>query len=75
MLSCSRGKKVPACTLPLTGKRCVDLIITELCVLEMDPSRRKFVLKEVAPGVTVDEVKAKTAAQIVIPDNVATVSV
>ncbi len=68
------SKIVPACTLPLTGKRCVDMVITELCVLEMDPNRRRFVLKEVAPGTTVDEVKAKTAAQIVIADNVATVA-
>ena len=67
------SKIVPACTLPLTGKRCVDLVITELCVLEMDPNRRRFVLREVAPGVTPDEVKAKTAAQIVISDNVVTV--
>ena len=68
------SKIVPACTLPLTGKRCVDMVITELCVLEMDANRRRFVLKEVAPGTTVDEVKAKTAAQIVIPDSVVTVA-
>ena len=67
------SKIVPACTLPLTGKRCVDLVITELGVLEMDPNRRRFVLKEIAPGTTVDEVKAKTAAQIVIADNVTSV--
>ncbi len=64
------SKVVPACTLPLTGKRCVDMIITELCVLEMDPTKRRFVLKQVAPGVAVDEVKAKTAAEIIIPANV-----
>jgi 3-oxoacid CoA-transferase subunit B len=64
------SKVVPACTLPLTGKRCVDMIITELCVLEMDPTKRRFVLKQVAPGITVDEVKAKTAAEIIIPANV-----
>lgn len=69
------SKIVPACTLPLTGKRCVDIVMTELCVLEMDPNRRRFVLKEIAPGTTVDEVKAKTAAQIVIPGDVITVAV
>ena len=69
------SKIVPNCTLPLTGKRCVDMIITELCVLEMDPVKRKFVLKELAPGVTADEVKTKTAAAIIIPENVPTVAV
>ena len=64
------SKVVPACTLPLTGKRCVDMIITELCVLEMDPAQRRFVLKQIAPGITVDEVKAKTAAEIIIPAKV-----
>jgi 3-oxoacid CoA-transferase B subunit len=67
------SKVVPACTLPLTGKRCVDMIITELCVLEMDAAQRRFVLKQVAPGITVDEVKAKTAAEIIIPAHVGTV--
>lgn len=65
------SKIVRQCTLPLTGKACVDLIITELCVLEMDPARRRFVLTEVAPGVTPEEVKAKTEAEIVIPAGVA----
>jgi 3-oxoacid CoA-transferase subunit B len=67
------SKVVPVCTLPLTGKRCVDMIITELCVLEMDPSRRRFVLKEIAPGVSIEEVKSKTAAEIIIPAHVGTV--
>lgn len=65
------SKIVRQCTLPLTGKACVDLIITELCVLEMDPARRRFVLTEVAPGITPEEVKAKTEAEIVIPAGVA----
>ena len=69
------SKIVPNCTLPLTGKRCVDMIITELCVLEMDPAKRKFILKELAPGITADEVKTKTAAAIIIPENVPTVAV
>src|SRR5687767_201857 len=48
------AKLVKQCSLPLTGKQCVDLVITELCVLEMDTTKRRFVLKELAPGVTVD---------------------
>jgi 3-oxoacid CoA-transferase B subunit len=59
-------KLIPKCTLPLTGVRCVDLVITDLCVLEMDKARRRFVLKELAPGVTADEVKSKTSAEILI---------
>jgi 3-oxoacid CoA-transferase subunit B len=69
------AKIVKACTLPLTGKRCVDLVITDLCVLEMDPGKRRFVLKELAPGVTADEVKSKTEAEIVVPPSVGSVQV
>jgi 3-oxoacid CoA-transferase subunit B len=67
------SKIIPACTLPLTGRHCIDMIISELCVLVMDPAKRRFVLTEVAPGVTVDEVKAKTAAEILIAPDVCTV--
>lgn len=63
-------KVVPRCTLPLTGRACVDLLITDLCVLEMDPARQRFVLKELAPGVTVDSVKANTAAEIIVAPGV-----
>ncbi len=67
MEHCSRkgdAKLVTECSLPLTGKRCIDMVITDLCVLEMDPSARRFRLTELAPGVTVDEVKDKTEAEI-----------
>src|SRR5882724_9687920 len=60
------AKIVRECTLPLTGRRCVDMVITELCVLEIDRERRRFVLTELAPGVTVEEVKGKTEAEIVV---------
>ena len=63
-------KILPRCTLPLTGLRCIDLVITDLGVLEMDRDRRRFVLKERAPGVSVDEIVAKTAAEIVVPSSV-----
>src|SRR3954470_4344850 len=46
------AKLVRQCSLPLTGQRCVDMVITDLCVLVMDPEKRRFVLTEVAPGVT-----------------------
>ncbi|MEO1007000.1 MAG: CoA transferase subunit B [Planctomycetota bacterium] len=63
-------KIVKACTLPLTGQRCIDMVITDLCVLEMDHDKGRFVLTELAPGVTVDEVKQKTAAEILVADDV-----
>jgi 3-oxoacid CoA-transferase subunit B len=72
------SKIIPQCTLPLTGRRCIDMVITELCVLEMDksnPSHHRFVLKELAPGVSVEEVLAKTTAEIFVPDHVGTVGV
>ena len=71
------SKIIPQCTLPLTGRRCIDMIITELCVLEMDatnPAKRRFVLKELAPGVTTEEVLAKTTAEIFVPASVGTVA-
>ena len=60
-----QAKILKECNLPLTGRRCVDMVITDLCVLEMDPGRRRFRLKELAPGVTVDEVKKATEAEVV----------
>lgn len=58
------AKILKECNLPLTGKRCIDIIITDLCVLEMDEERQRFQLTELAPGVTADEVVAKTEAEL-----------
>ncbi|MCH2148501.1 MAG: 3-oxoacid CoA-transferase subunit B [Phycisphaerales bacterium] len=68
-------KLIPECTLPLTGLRCIDMIVSDLCVLVMDPDRRRFVLTELAPDVTVDEVLAKTTAEIHVADSVAAIPV
>jgi 3-oxoacid CoA-transferase subunit B len=68
------SKFVKACSLPLTGKAVVQMLISDLAVFEMDPARHRFVLKETAPGITVDEVRAKTDAEIIIPANVPTMS-
>jgi 3-oxoacid CoA-transferase len=48
------------CSLPITGKGVVNMIITDLCVFEVVPAEG-LVLKELHPGVTLDEVRAKTA--------------
>ena len=56
-------KFIPACTLPLTGKNVVDMIITDLCVFHRPDHQSPFRLIEMAPGVTADEVAAKTTAE------------
>ncbi len=54
-------KFIPACTLPLTGKNVVDMIITDLAVFQRS-DKSAFKLIEVAQGVSVDDIKAKTTA-------------
>ena len=56
-------KFLPECTLPLTGKNVVDMIITDLGVFQRTDHGGPFRLIELAPGVTADEVAAKTAAR------------
>ncbi len=67
MVHAARGesKIVPECTLPLTALRRVDLIVTEMAVIE--PTDDGLVLREVAEGVTVDDVRAATAADLLVP--------
>ena len=55
-------KFIPACTLPLTGKNVVDMIVTDLAVFRRPDHDSRFQLVELAPGVTADEVAAKTTA-------------
>jgi 3-oxoacid CoA-transferase B subunit len=55
-------KFIPACTLPLTGRNVVDMIVTDLCVFQRPDHQSPFRLIELAPDVTVDEVAAKTTA-------------
>ncbi|MBO9671405.1 MAG: 3-oxoacid CoA-transferase subunit B [Sphingobium sp.] len=56
-------KFIPACTLPLTGRNVVDMIITDLCVFQRVDHNSPFRLVELAPGVTADEVAEKTTAK------------
>ena len=58
-------KFIPACTLPLTGKNVVDMIVTDLAVFERSDHVQPFRLIELAPGVTAEEVKAKTTASYI----------
>lgn len=58
------SKFLKACTLPLTGQNCIDMVVTDLGVFERDAKGEPFRLKELAPDVTVDEVKAKTEAEV-----------
>ena len=52
------------CTLPLTGRGVVDLVITDLAVLRPDRQGRGFDIIDLAPGISVDEVRAKTGADL-----------
>lgn len=60
-------KIVRECTYPLTAKECVDLIVTDLAVIEVTP--QGLVLKEIAPGWTVDEVQALTEPQLKVAED------
>jgi 3-oxoacid CoA-transferase subunit B len=55
-------KFIPACTLPLTGKNVVDMIITDLAVFKRADKASAFKLIEIAPGVSVDDIMSKTTA-------------
>ena len=62
------SKLLSKCTLPLTGLACVKKVVTDLAVLDITPGG--FLLKETAPGVSVEEVKAKTLGNLIVPADV-----
>ena len=62
------SKLLPACTLPLTGVKCVKKIVSDLAVLDVTPDG--FQLLERAPGVSVDEIKSKTAGKLIVEGDI-----
>jgi len=58
------SKLLPECLLPLTGVKCVKKIVSDIAVLEITP--QGFKLLERAPGVSVEEIKAKTAGRLIV---------
>ena len=61
-------KLLPKCTYPLTARECVSWVLTNLALIQV--TSRGFVLKELAPGVTPDAVRAATAAPLHIAEDV-----
>ncbi len=62
------SKLLPRCSLPLTGAGCIRRVLTDLAYLEIEDGA--FVLKERAPGVSVDEIVSKTAGRLIVPSEV-----
>ena len=62
------SKLLAECSLPLTGKGCIKRVLTDLAF--MDIADGKFILRERAPGVTVEEIAKLTDGELVIPDHV-----
>jgi 3-oxoacid CoA-transferase subunit B len=59
-------KFIPECTLPLTGRNVIDMIVTDLCVFQRPDHASPFGLAELAPAVSADEVAAKTTARYAV---------
>ncbi|GMV25468.1 MAG: succinyl-CoA--3-ketoacid-CoA transferase [Phycisphaerae bacterium] len=69
------AKFVKQCSLPLTAKRCVHMLITELGVFEFLEERSRFELRELAPDVSLDDVKRQTEAEFLVPASIGRVAV
>ena len=62
------SKLLPRCSLPLTGAGCIRKVLTDLAYLEIENGA--FILRERAPGVSIEEIVAKTAGKLIVPDDV-----
>jgi 3-oxoacid CoA-transferase subunit B len=72
MQHCSKdgqSKLLPECSLPITGVRCVRKIVSDLAVLEIAPGGG-FILKERAPGISVEEIQSKTAGKLIVEGSI-----
>lgn len=67
------SKLLPACTLPLTGVRCVKRIVSDLAVLDVTPGGFKLI--ERAPGVTVEEIRSKTLGRLIVEGEIPEISI
>jgi 3-oxoacid CoA-transferase subunit B len=63
-----QSKLLSECTLPLTGKGCIKRVLTDLALLDIQGG--KFILRERAPGVSIEEIKKLTEGELVIPEDV-----
>ncbi|HVK47467.1 MAG TPA: 3-oxoacid CoA-transferase subunit B [Pseudobacter sp.] len=64
------SKVLPSCSLPLTGVNCVKRIVSDLAVLDILPDGQGFKLIERAPGVSVEEIKSKTAGKLLVEGDI-----
>ena len=62
------SKLLSECTLPLTGKGCIERVLTDLALMDIEGG--KFILRERAPGVSVEEIVKLTEGELVVPDDV-----
>lgn len=67
------SKLLERCTLPLTGRACIRRVLTDLAYLEIEDGA--FVLKERAPGVSVEEIRARTAGKLVVREPVIEIAI
>ncbi|MCH2190679.1 MAG: CoA transferase subunit B [Gammaproteobacteria bacterium] len=63
-----QSKLLKECTLPLTGKGCIKRVLTDLALMDIEDG--KFILRERAPGVSVEEILSLTEGELVVPDHV-----
>lgn len=63
-----QSKLLQQCTLPLTGKGCIRRVLTDLALLDIEHG--KFILRERAPGVSVEEIANLTQGELIVPDDV-----
>ncbi|MFT5137269.1 MAG: 3-oxoacid CoA-transferase subunit B [Arenicella sp.] len=63
-----QSKLLSQCTLPLTGKGCIKRVLTDLALLDIEDG--KFILRERAPGVSVEQIRNLTEGELVVPDDV-----